>query len=225
MNDNLSPVREFIRLLDRLPYSELITTQWEKPEKQASLSDFPESLSPVLINFLHHEGLEQLYEHQALCFNEAALRRNIIISSGTSSGKTLCYNLPVFNCLLQEPGSTALYLFPTKALTEDQFKKIQAFNQFLSPSHPSSIKPGIYDGDTQSSKRITIRNTSNIILTNPDMIHLGILPHHTAWADFLTHLRFIVLDEVHVYRGVFGSHVANVLRRLKRLLKFYGAAP
>ena len=144
--------------------------------------DFPVGLSPLLIDYLHAGGLEQLYEHQALSFNEIARQRNVIVSTGTSSGKTLCYNLPVFNCLLQSLDSTALYVFPTKALTEDQFKKVQAFNQFISQSAQPIIRPGIYDGDTASSKRITIRNTSNIILTNPDMIHLGILPHHPAWS-------------------------------------------
>ena len=225
MNDNTPSIGDFISILNGSPYAELITTQWEKSEKTATLVDFPVGLFPLLIAYLHTEGLEKLYEHQALSFNEIARQRNVIISTGTSSGKTLCYNLPVFNCLLQSPDSTALYVFPTKALTEDQFKKIQAFNQFIYRTTQPIIRPGIYDGDTASSKRITIRNSSNIILTNPDMIHLGILPHHPAWSEFLSHLKFIVLDEVHIYRGVFGSHVANVLRRLKRILNFYGAKP
>jgi len=217
-----------MQLFTRAPYAELITTHWEKPAKEPDLVDFPEQLAPVMVDFLRSEGLSKLYSHQALSFREVMQGKNILVSTGTSSGKTLCYNLPVFNALLSSNNTAALYIFPTKALTEDQYKKIQEFGHYLKKYGTTvgkPIQPGIYDGDTVSSKRVSIRNTSNIILTNPDMLHLGILPHHPSWASFLSNLKFIILDEAHIYRGVFGSHVANVLRRLKRILQFYRSSP
>jgi DEAD/DEAH box helicase domain-containing protein len=228
MNDNFSAIQNLIDLFRDGSYSELITSYWEKPEKMPDLVEFPQHLPLILAGYLRAGGLEKLYRHQALGFQMASAGKNVVVSTGTSSGKTLCYSLPIYAQILTHPASTALLLFPTKALTEDQYKKIQDFSQFLRRElklDDSPIKAGIYDGDTSSANRTAIRKVSNIILTNPDMLHLGILPHHTAWSHFLANLRFIVLDEVHIYRGVFGSHVANVIRRLKRILKFYGASP
>ncbi len=228
MNDDPRAIRNLIGLFRDGPYKELVTSYWEKPEKEPDLVEFPENLPPILAEYLRAGGLKRLYRHQALGFQMADAGKNVVVSTGTSSGKTLCYSLPIFTTILTQPASTALLIFPTKALTEDQYKKIEDFSQYIRgemKSDNSPIKAGIYDGDTSSANRIAIRKSSNIVLTNPDMIHLGILPHHTAWSQFLAKLRFVVLDEVHIYRGVFGSHVANVIRRLKRVLKFYGASP
>ena len=229
MTEKQQPFERFIYALERGDFSNLITTRWHKPEQQASLVDFPPDLDNCLTDYLQQSGFTGLYSHQAESFNAVRQGKNIIVSTGTSSGKTWCYNLPVLHTMLQIPAARALYLFPTKALTEDQYKKLEGINTFVSSNAPSSggtvIRAGIYDGDTPAAKRKSIRNNADIILTNPDMLHIGILPHHTVWADFLGNLRFIVLDEVHTYRGVFGSHVANVIRRLKRVLNFYGAQP
>jgi DEAD/DEAH box helicase domain-containing protein len=229
MTDNLLTFERFIYALERGEFSNLITTSWHKPEQQANLVDIPTELDPRLAAYLENNGFNGLYSHQANSFDVVRQGKNVIVSTGTSSGKTWCYNLPVLHTLLNLPETRALYLFPTKALTEDQYKKLEGISAFISENDgrigTPLIKAGIYDGDTPTAKRKTIRSNANIILSNPDMLHIGILPHHTVWAEFLTNLRFIVLDEVHTYRGVFGSHVANVLRRLKRVLDFYGAKP
>ena len=229
MTDNQQSFERFIYALERGAFSNLITTRWHKPEQPPNLVDFPPDLDTHITDYLQSSGFTGLYSHQASSYEAVQQGKNIIVSTGTSSGKTWCYNLPVLHTLLRLPETRALYLFPTKALTEDQFKKLEEINAFISTSeHTNShslIRAGIYDGDTPTAKRKPIRNNADIILTNPDMLHIGILPHHTVWAEFLSNLRFIVLDEVHTYRGVFGSHVANVLRRLKRVLDFYGAKP
>ena len=229
MTHNQLTFEGFIYELERGEFSNLITTSWHKPEQLPKLVDFPSDLDHRLMDYLKTSGFSGLYSHQAGSFEAVRQGKNIIVSTGTSSGKTWCYNLPVLHTLLKLPETRALYLFPTKALTEDQYKKLEEINAFFTENTPGNTAPvvraGIYDGDTPTAKRKTIRNNADIILTNPDMLHIGILPHHTVWADFLRNLRFIVLDEVHTYRGVFGSHVANVLRRLKRVLDFYGAKP
>lgn len=157
----------------------------------------------------------------------------MVVVTGTASGKTLCYNLPVLDCLLDDQDATALYLFPTKALSQDQLAVLKALSAEIEASNivdrksgeDSSIQCAIYDGDTPTSARATIRSQARLILTNPDMLHTGILPHHTGWVQFFKGLKFVVIDEIHTYRGVFGSHVANVMRRLKRIANFYGATP
>ncbi|MRR32865.1 DEAD/DEAH box helicase, partial [bacterium] len=150
--------------------------------------------------------------------------RNVVISTGTASGKSFCYSLPIWQQLLKDPNSSALCFFPTKALTYDQFNSFRQFeNQLFSSS--STSKVSVYDGDTPSAQRSAIREQTHILLTNPDMLHLGILPHHTLWERFLKNLRYVVIDEVHTYRGVFGSHIANLVRRLNRICAFYGAKP
>ncbi|MDK2980104.1 MAG: box helicase protein [Chloroflexota bacterium] len=229
MTDNRLKFERFIYALEQGQFSSLITTHWHKPEQEASLVAIPADLDAQLRLYLEANGFNGLYSHQAASFEAVRNGRNIIVSTGTSSGKTWCYNLPVLHTLFQVQQTRALYLFPTKALTEDQYKKLETISAFLEENVSSEagaqIKAGIYDGDTPAAKRKSIRNNANIILTNPDMLHIGILPHHTVWSEFLANLRYIVLDEVHTYRGVFGSHVANVLRRLKRVLAFYGAEP
>jgi DEAD/DEAH box helicase domain-containing protein len=177
---------------------------------------------------LHAQGIFDIYSHQAEAWTHARRGENVALATGTASGKTLAYNLPVFASLLDDPAARGLYLFPTKALAQDQFSVISnqlAFLQKSLSTATSSLSAGIYDGDTPQSKRQSIRGNARLVLTNPDMLHTGILPHHTNWGDFFAHLRFVVIDEMHSYRGVFGSHVANVLRRLKRIAGFYGALP
>lgn len=192
-------------------------------KKAAELADYPNALSPDLTHWLESHGIPALYVHQGLAFNAIESGKNVAIVSGTASGKTLCYNLPVVNGLLKQPAGKALYLFPTKALAQDQLTGLgMMLTQLKSGSH---ISANIYDGDTPQHARAILRHESSIILTNPDMLHTGILPHHTAWKDFFTALSFIVIDEMHAYRGVFGSHVANVLRRVKRISRFYGSQP
>ena len=222
-------IGSFVEQFESGDFANLISTTWNKEQKQAEIAAFPDYLSPVIAQYLENLGYAGLYSHQVESIHALHEGSHIIIATGTSSGKTLCYNLPVYQQNMQNPDSTALYIFPTKALTEDQYKKISNAGSYFEKQFPGKspkfLRPGIYDGDTPQVKRTTIRKYSNIILTNPDMLHIGILPHHTNWAKFLGSLKFIVLDEVHTYRGVFGSHVANVIRRLKRVLDFYGADP
>lgn len=163
-------------------------------------------------------GLEQLYSHQALAFDAANEGNDVVVVTGTNSGKTLCYNLPVLQRMIEEPVGSALYLFPTKALAQDQLGKLRELA-------PSSVKVGTYDGDTSKSERSQLRRAAHIILTNPDMLHVGILPSHELWAKFFKSLRYIVVDEMHVYRGIFGSNVSNVLRRLLRLCELNHSRP
>jgi DEAD/DEAH box helicase domain-containing protein len=200
-------------------------THWRHlPPRPGRYASFPDAIDPRLIQALKRQGIEHAYTHQAAAL-EAELRgENTVVVTPTASGKTLCYNLPVLNSLLADPSTRALYLFPTKALAQDQLAELSALaaDQALSAlGHPFAT----YDGDTPQSARASIRNSARIVISNPDMLHAGILPHHTRWARFLQGLRTVVLDEIHTYRGVFGSHVANVLRRLKRVCAFYGAAP
>jgi DEAD/DEAH box helicase domain-containing protein len=191
--------------------------------KPADEHPFPEKVSPQLSSLLRSQGISSLYEHQALAYEKVMAGENIAVVSGTASGKTLAYNLPVIDSLLKQPESKALYLFPTKALAQDQLSNLQKILSQLGDAN--TLRADIYDGDTPQHIRSTRRRESSIILTNPDMLHTGILPHHTGWKDFFSALRFIIIDEMHVYRGVFGSHVANVLRRLKRVSRFYGSQP
>jgi len=197
------------------------------PSRPAQTHPFPDDLPAPVKQTLIASGIHNLYSHQLEAWRHAGAGENIILSTGTASGKTLAYNLPVFASLLQDPDARALYLFPTKALAQDQLSAIS--NQLLVlhslVTDQGSLNTAIYDGDTPPKDRPAIRKNARIVLSNPDMLHTGILPHHTNWSDFLTNLRFLVIDEAHTYRGVFGSHVANVIRRLKRVANFYGANP
>ncbi len=186
-------------------------------EKDASVDDFPQDLLPELMESLKRLGIYALYSHQKTAWKEINDGKNIVICTGTASGKTLCYNLPVLHALLKEIKLCALYLFPSKALTYDQKDSL---GNLL-----SHAIWGVYDGDTPSARRGAIRKETRIVLSNPDMLHSAILPHHTLWANFFSNLRFVVLDEIHLYRGIFGSHIANLIRRLKRIACFYGCFP
>ncbi|NOY97734.1 MAG: DEAD/DEAH box helicase [Chloroflexi bacterium] len=197
---------------------------WETfPPRPADLHPFPADLPPALAKSLTARGIDALYSHQAAAWTQARAGKNVVLATGTASGKTLAYNLPVLAALLEDGSARALYLFPTKALAQDQFSVVSNQAQ-LFPGN-GSLGIGIYDGDTPQSARAAIRKKARIILSNPDMLHTGILPHHTKWEEFFRGLRFVVIDEMHTYRGVFGSHVANVIRRLRRVARFYGAEP
>ena len=186
-----------------------------EPEREARHAPLPDELDPRVLEAV---GVPQLYAHQRAVWDAAARGENVMVTTGTASGKTLAFNLPVLDALAREPKTRALYLYPTKALAQDQFRTLSGYRV-------PRLKPAIYDGDTPSEQRWQIRKWSNVILTNPDMIHVGLLPNHDRWGDVLSNLRYIVVDEAHVYRGVFGSHVANVLRRLLRLARIYGGNP
>jgi DEAD/DEAH box helicase domain-containing protein len=200
------------------------------PARPARFEPIPAELEGRLAQALQDSGITNLYSHQAQAYRQAAAGRNVVVVTGTASGKTLCYNLPVVDRLLKDPDARSLYLFPTKALAQDQLSNLRALVSRVDDSAGSSGSESIlpvatYDGDTPASQRPAIRSKARLLISNPDMLHMGILPHHTAWAEFFGQLKFVVLDEMHTYRGVFGSHVANVLRRLKRIARFYGAQP
>ena len=178
----------------------------------------PNDLDPALASALLATGVTSLYRHQAEAWEAARRGEDVIVTTGTASGKSLAFNLPVLDAIAGDARTRALYLYPTKALAQDQARALTALRL-------KRLRPAIYDGDTPSERRWQIRKWSNVVLTNPDMLHVGVLPHHDRWADVLANLRFVVVDEAHVYRGVFGSHVANVLRRLRRLARLYEAAP
>ena len=182
---------------------------------------FPDALDARLVEALKKRGISDLYTHQRASIEAALQRRNVCVVTPTASGKTLCYNIPVLNRLLSNPSARALYLFPTKALSQDQVKELQSTIEELDVR----IGTYTYDGDTPGSARKAVRNAGHIVVTNPDMLHAGILPHHTIWINLFENLEFVVIDEIHHYRGVFGSHLANVIRRLKRICAFYGSNP
>ena len=189
-----------------------------EPARPARTVPLPDELHPKLRAALARQGVEELYAHQAEAWTAARAGRHVIVTTGTASGKTLAFNLPVLDALATEPKNRALYLYPTKALAQDQAR---ALGELAVPR----VRAAIYDGDTPQENRRQIRKWANLILTNPDMLHIGVLPRHDLWADVLHNLRYVVVDEAHVYRGVFGSHVGNVLRRLRRLARIYGAEP
>jgi len=210
--DQLRTDREFMRRV----------AAWERiPPRPARTAPFPASLDPRLVAALKSSDIESLYTHQAHAIEAVSRGEHIAVVTSTASGKTLCYNLPVLNAMLRDPAATALYLFPTKALAQDQLANLHDLIGALD----AKIAARTYDGDTPRDRRRATRNAGGIVITNPDMLHTGILPHHTQWASLFQNLRFIVLDELHTYRGVFGSHLANVIRRLKRIAAFYGSAP
>jgi DEAD/DEAH box helicase domain-containing protein len=192
-----------------------------QPAKPGEFAEVPEFLAPALRQALTTRGIQQLYSHQAAALEHAQAGRNAVVVTPTASGKTLCYNLPVLNRLIAEPGARAMYLFPTKALAEDQLQEFQG----AVDASGTEIRAFTYDGDTPQDARRAIRERANVVLTNPDMLHSGILPHHTKWAKAFENLRYVVIDELHYYRGVYGSHLANVLRRLRRVCEFYGSSP
>ena len=213
------------QLLSRLqsdPAFRKNVTLWHTlPAVPARSAPFPEGLDPRLIQALSSRGVESLYTHQASAWKHARAGRNTVVVTPTASGKTLCYNLPVLQRCLETPESRALYLFPTKALSQDQVQELHGLIEAMEVD----IKTYTFDGDTPAAARRTIRSSGHIVVTNPDMLHQGILPHHTAWIKLFENLNYVVIDEVHQYRGVFGSHLANVIRRLRRICRFYGSDP
>lgn len=194
------------------------------PAQEAQSVSVPDALHPLLRTGLERRGIGRLYTHQAEAIEHARLGENLCVITPTASGKTLAYQLPVLDALIRDDEARALYLFPTKALAQDQMAGLRQWSSDLAEGGVT-IRAGTYDGDTPSADRTRIRNEARIILTNPDMLHVGILPSHPQWMRFFAGLRYVVLDELHTYRGVFGSHVANVMRRLQRICAHYGSAP
>jgi DEAD/DEAH box helicase domain-containing protein len=195
--------------------SEEVAHLTTEAEREARFAPLPSGLDPRVREAI---GVPRLYAHQRAAWDAAVRGENVMVTTGTASGKTLAFNLPVLDALAREPKTRALYLYPTKALAQDQFRTLSGYRV-------PKLKPAIYDGDTPTEQRWQIRKWSNVILTNPDMVHVGLLPNHDRWGDVLANLQYVVIDEAHVYRGVFGSHVANVLRRLRRLARVYGSEP
>ncbi len=195
------------------------------PPKAGLWTDFPHWLKPELVEALRQHGINRLYTHQAEAIAKIGAGKNVVAVTPTASGKTLCYNLLVLNTVIENPQARALYLFPTKALSQDQVAELYEIVKLLGPQIDFDIKTYTFDGDTPQQARQAIRSSGHIVVTNPDMLHQGILPHHTKWIKLFENLRYVVIDELHNYRGVFGSHLANVIRRLRRIAAFYGANP
>ena len=198
-----------------------ITAVKHIPAQEGRFAEYPPGVHPGLLAALKQKGYQKLYSHQRSSWEVLQGGGHIVVVTPTASGKTLCYNLPVLNAILNDPASRAIYLFPTKALAQDQRAELDEVIGLL----PEGVRIHTYDGDTPQDARKAIRSIGQIILTNPDMLHAGILPHHTKWINLFKNLKYVVVDELHNYRGIFGSHLANVLRRLKRVARFYGASP
>jgi DEAD/DEAH box helicase domain-containing protein len=190
----------------------------EEPAREPKLAELPDELHPRVRTALASQGIHALYTHQRATWDAAQRGEHVVITTGTASGKTLAFNLPVLDALARASNLRALYLYPTKALAQDQLRA-------LTVARLPRLRAAIYDGDTESERRWRIRRSANLILSNPDMLHIGVLPHHDRWGEMLSNLRYVIVDEAHVYRGVFGSHVGNVLRRLRRLARIHGADP
>jgi DEAD/DEAH box helicase domain-containing protein len=204
---------------------EVVTAVRRLPAIEAAYAPFPEGIDPRLKAAFESRGVHQLYTHQAEAFEHVAGGRQVVVTTPTASGKTLCYNLPVLDRILKTPSARALYLFPTKALAQDQMAELHELARLIGDVGGEQIGVHTYDGDTPQDARRTIRTRAHIVLSNPDMVHSGILPHHPRWAKLFENLDFIVIDELHAYRGVFGSHLTNVLRRLQRICRHYGSNP
>ncbi|HBG88909.1 MAG TPA: helicase, partial [Stenotrophomonas sp.] len=216
------PARDGALLSARLQrrYHDRITGSFAIPGREGRYAPIPGSVPPALAAALKSRGIEQLYSHQAEAWEASQRGEHVAIVTPTASGKSLCYTLPVVSAAMQDKAK-ALYLFPTKALAQDQVAELLELNR----AGDLGVKAFTFDGDTPGDARQAIRLHGDIVVSNPDMLHQAILPHHTKWAQFFENLRYIVIDEVHTYRGVFGSHVTNVLRRLKRICAFYGVQP
>ncbi len=214
-------LEEFLASLKTSRFGKNITLWRHIPGRKAEFASFPAGVSEELKQAHGKIGIKKLYKHQREAFLKIKKGNNIVIVTPTASGKTLCYNLAVLDEVLKDSSTKALYLFPTKALSQDQTAELRKIIFHLEAEIPYFV----YDGDASAEQRRAARKRSSIILTNPDMVHLGILPHHTKWAHFFRNLKYVVVDEMHIYRGVFGSHVANVIRRLKRICRFYGSDP
>src|SRR6185436_2704486 len=218
------------RELDRPDTPDLpVTAVRRLPAVTARLAPFPDALDERLKQALRARGIAELYTHQAQVIEHALAGRHTVVITPTASGKTLCYNAPVLDAILRDASSRALYLFPTKALAQDQLAELQAMCETIASPRDGGEGPEIgvftYDGDTPQDARRTIRARAHLVLSNPDMVHSGILPHHPRWAKLFENLRYVVIDELRAYRGVFGSHLCNVLRRLRRVCRHYGSNP
>jgi len=219
------PLSDVLTVFRQDPAFMRCVTAWERiPARPARVALWPSGLDPRLVAAARDWGIEQLYTHQAQAVEAVLAGEHVVLSTSTASGKTLAYNLPILNTLLNDPTTCALYLFPTKALAHDQLDVLSNLQSQISDLK-SLIAVRPYDGDTPSSHRPAIRREARLSVTNPDMLHTGILPHHTRWTRLFANLRYVVLDELHTYRGIFGGHVANVLRRLRRVCRFYGSDP
>ena len=214
-------VEKVLASLQKAPYKNNITHWHSIPASPARCADFPDWLHEKLREALAQRDIERLYTHQREAVDLVHAGRNVVVGTPTASGKTLCYNLPVLDAMLRDPSARALYLFPTKALSMDQLVELAGLAELLDPG----LVANTYDGDTPADVRRKIRRGGNVVITNPDMLHTGILPHHTKWLTLFENLRYVVIDELHTYRGVFGSHMANVIRRLKRIAGHYGSKP
>ncbi len=218
----LTQVHDIVeQLTTRESAGEALTALRHLPAREAQWAPMPAWVRPELIAAYRAKGVEQLYTHQAAAGEAIRAGRNVVVVTPTASGKTICYNLPVLNAVLEDPDTRALYMFPTKALAQDQLAELNDLAERVG----DCFGVFTYDGDTPSDARKAIREQGHIVLTNPDMLHTGILPHHTRWTRLFENLRYVVLDELHTYRGVFGSHLCNVLRRLGRIARFYGSRP
>src|SRR5947207_3408841 len=198
-----------------------ITLDHLVPASEATFAPLPGDLHPELVAALARRGVDRLYSHQAEAYDAVKRGRHLVVVTPTASGKTLCYNLPVLQRLLEQPEKRALYVYPTKALAQDQLAELGT----LASGLPLELRVDTYDGDTPPGRRTAIREGGHVVMTNPDMLHTGLLPHHTRWRRLFSSLEFVVIDELHTYRGLFGSQVANVIRRLKRICAFYGSNP
>jgi DEAD/DEAH box helicase domain-containing protein len=222
LTGKVASIDEMIDLVKSTPEIMSQVTYWHTiPPRDPAYDAFPPGIHPLLLAAMKDKGIDRLYTHQARSFREVLAGHHVVTVTPTASGKTLCYNLPVLQEILHNDNARALYLFPTKALAQDQVSELQETVNRMG----ADIKTHTYDGDTPPTVRQAIRNAGHIVVTNPDMLHSAILPHHTKWVKLFENVKYIVIDEVHSYRGVFGSHVANVIRRLKRICRFYGSSP
>ena len=215
-------IQEYIKSLKNNPVFMDNVTSWQvMPAREARYGEFPAGLDGRIVDTLRRRGIARPYIHQSQAIEAALSGRDLVVVTPTASGKTLCYNIPVLQSILKDEASRALYLFPTKALSSDQVAELYGMIQDMGVG----IKAYTYDGDTPASARSAIRQAGHVVVTNPDMLHQGILPNHAKWVKLFENLKYVVIDEIHAYRGVFGSNLANVIRRLKRICAFYGADP
>ncbi len=214
---------KFIKeVINKMGYEEQVTHVENIPPRDAQYGELNAPLNPRLESVLGSQGIEKLYSHQVSAIDSIREGKDIVIVTSTASGKTLCYNIPVIETLLNDPDARALYLYPTKALAQDQLKKLFTFKEI---DESLDFDVGTYDGDTPTGTRKKLRDSGRIILSNPDMLHASILPNHSRWSSFFTNLKFIVIDEIHAYKGIFGSNVANLMKRLNRVCKHYRSNP
>ena len=218
---SLLAVLKALEIQKTLGTEPVLTALRHFPAQPAQYADFPDELDPRLLAALQARGMERLYTHQRAAYDAAAAGRDTVVVTPTASGKTLCYNLPVLDRILKDGDTRALYLFPTKALAQDQLAELYGAIEGIG----ADIGTFTYDGDTPQDARKAIRSRAHIVVTNPDMLHKGILPHHTKWVKLFENLKYVVVDELHSHRGIYGSHVANIFRRLARLCEFYGSRP